>query len=100
MENAPAEKVNRTHRIDFRLTPAEHALVSERAASIGLSKTDYVRELVLGHVPQQQLDAATRRNLAGIGTNLNQFVARINAGIDEREMVMEVVQELKRLLKK
>lgn len=98
METTPSEKDNRTHQINCRVTAAEYAQVSERATSIGLSKTDYVRQLVLGHVPRERFDVSTRRNLAGIGNNLNQFVARINVGMDERELVMEVVREIKALL--
>ena len=98
METPDTEKDNLTHRLNCRVTEKEYKLVEDRATSLGLKKSDYMRSLVLGHVPRERFDVSTRRNLAGIGNNLNQFVARVNLGMDERELVMEVAREIKALL--
>lgn len=100
METTPTEKDNRTHHIMFRVTASEFAFINDRAASLGLKRTDYARQLILGYTPREQLDATTRRNLVGIGTNLNQFMKRINLGFDERELVLQVVGEIDALLTK
>lgn len=46
---------NRTKHLDARVTPEEHEMASQKAASCGLSLSDYTRKCTLGHEPKLHL---------------------------------------------
>ena len=64
-----------------RLTPDELDAVREAAARAGLTLSDYVRRLVLGHrvvAARADTDAAVLADLNRVGVNLNQMTRRVN----------------------
>jgi len=66
-----------------RFTPDEFAIVAERARVCGRAPARFIREAALGAVPRERRSAANAelvRQLARIGNNLNQLVARVHAG--------------------
>lgn len=59
----------------------EYSTVKRRAASAGLSLSDYGRQMILkgkAEARMSQEEAATLGQLAGIGNNLNQLAKRAN----------------------
>ena len=56
-----------THKLNVRLTAAEHAALKEAAADAGLSLSDYARRRVLGRVVIASTDAAAIRELRRLG---------------------------------
>jgi hypothetical protein len=56
-----------THKLNVRLTAAEHAALKDAAADAGLSLSDYARRRVLGRVVIAATDAATIRELRRLG---------------------------------
>jgi hypothetical protein len=56
-----------THKLNVRLTAAEHAALKTAAADAGLSLSDYARRRVLGRVVIASTDAATIRELRRLG---------------------------------
>ena len=85
------ETVARPKVVQFSLTPAEFAEISEAATSAGLARGAFAAEVTLAAARGAQARAASplREALAElmeaaglarrIGTNLNQAVARLNA---------------------
>ena len=86
MARPRTDETGRTERVYVRLTPAEAAVLSDRAASAGMSLSDYVRHHALGgeakrvRRPAMSGDiAALVRQLAAVGNNLNQLVREMHA---------------------
>lgn len=79
----PAEQQLQARRM-VRLSHADNARITERAAAAGLSVSAYLRQMALsGSVtvaPPSPLDFETRQELRRIGVNLNQIAKAMNAG--------------------
>ena len=88
---------NKTQKLSLRLSEKEYKRITRRALSCGLTKSAYVRQLVLGYKPKESPPAdyfAMTRELKEIGNNLNQlaFVANATGLIDEDAYYEEVVR--------
>ena len=97
--------INRTQRITLRLSEAECRGITRKAKSCGLSKSGYIRQLIVGYEPRESPPAdyfAMIRELKGIGNNLNQlaFMANATGLIDEAayyENVIHLRDSLRRI---
>ncbi len=71
--------INRTQRITLRLSEAECRGITRKAKSCGLSKSAYIRQLIVGYEPRESPPAdyfALSRELKEIGNNLNRALVR------------------------
>lgn len=83
----PRKKVNREREKHFqvRLTEEEFELLESKAKGFGLTKTEYIRKLIVfGRVrPKSKLTDEQFREMLlemnHIGTNINQIAYRVNA---------------------
>jgi len=93
-------KLNRS--INLKLTEGDIVTLRQKAASLGMTATQYVRQMALtgkivDRYTHEQLDL--RRKLAGMANNLNQIAKQANksgfleAGLD----IIIVVEQLKKL---
>ncbi|WP_437124388.1 plasmid mobilization protein [Acutalibacter caecimuris] len=95
----------RTKKLSLRLNEKEHKRITRRAKSCGLTKSAYVRQLIVGYEPRESPPAdylAMARELKEIGNNLNQlaFVANATGLIDEvayYENVIHLRDSLRRI---
>ena len=55
IDDNSAHKTNRSVKIDSRVTPEEYARIRDIAAECGLSLSQYVRKVALGHKPNYRL---------------------------------------------
>ena len=88
---------SRTQKLSLRLSEKENKKITRRALSCGLSKSAYVRQLILGYKPKESPPAdyfAMTCELKEIGSNLNQlaFVANATGLIDESAYYEEVIR--------
>lgn len=79
------------------MSEREYKRITRRAKSCGLTKSAYVRQLIIGYKPRESPPAdyfAMTRELKEIGNNLNQltFVANATGLIDEAAYYEEVVR--------
>lgn len=71
---------NRNEQMHFRVTADEKKVIAANAAAAGYKKTsDYLRTLGLKGEVREVLPPELRRQLVGIGTNLNQIARRIQS---------------------
>jgi len=89
--------MNKTQKISLRLSEVEYKKITRKAKSCGLTKSAYVRQLILGYTPKESPPVdyySFTRELKEIGNNLNQlaFVANATGLIDESEYYKEVVR--------
>lgn len=97
--------INRTQRITLRLSEVENRRITRRAKSCGLSKSGYIRQLIVGYEPRESPPAdyfALSRELKEIGNSLNQlaFMANATGLIDEAayyENVIHLRDSLRRI---
>jgi len=78
----------RDRSVQFWCDPSEFDFIQKQAAHTGISRGNYCRQVVLGHLPQQtphSANAITRqevkelhKELRAIGTNLNQLAKQAN----------------------
>ena len=94
------KRENKNRTIPLRVTEHEYASIKSKATLAGLSVSEYLRKLGTGHPVQARFDKDEKRNLQGIGTNLNQLAAFANKGFFYQKPITEVLEELKRILKK
>jgi predicted DNA binding CopG/RHH family protein len=94
------KRENKDRTIPLRVTQHEYASIKSKATLAGLSVSEYLRKLGTGHPVQARFDKDEKRNLQGIGTNLNQLAAFANKGYFYQKPITEVLEELKRILKK
>lgn len=79
-DETTAEAV-RTLRIDVRVSPDEKKELQEKAAAAGYKKVSaYLRDVGRGIEMKESVPAELRRQLVGIGTNLNQIARLAQAG--------------------
>ena len=88
---------SRTKKLSLRLSEKEYKRITRRAKSCGLTKSAYVRQLIIGYKPRESPPAdyfSMTRELKEIGNNLNQltFVANATGLIDEAAYYEEVVR--------
>lgn len=86
-----------------RLTAAEHAYVSEQAATAGLSLTQYMRTLALTErvrPAKAKIDAALLVELNKIGVNINQIAHARNSGRDDPAILQFAIDELVAIMRK
>ena len=91
----------------MRLSEVENRRITRRAKSCGLTKSAYVRQLIIGYKPRETPPAdyfAMTRELNEIGNNMNQlsFVANATGLIDEAayyENVIHLCDSLRRIEK-
>ena len=91
----------------MRLSEVENRRITRRAKSCGLTKSAYVRQLIIGYKPRESPPAdyfAMTRELKEIGNNMNQlsFVANATGLIDEAsyyENVIHLCDSLRRIEK-
>ena len=96
---------NWTQRVTLRLSEAECGGTTRKAKSCGLSKSAYIRQLIVGYEPRESPPAdyfAMTRELKEIGSNLNQlaFMANATGLIDEAayyENVIHLRDSLRRI---
>jgi hypothetical protein len=100
----PAKEEKKLSRsINLKLTEDDFKAISQKAASVGMKPTQYVRQMVLdggikSRYTKEELDL--RRKIAGMANNLNQLARRANAGRFEdagRDLVI-LYDNLKELL--
>ncbi|TDN39869.1 plasmid mobilization relaxosome protein MobC [Hymenobacter sp. UV11] len=71
---------NRDEQMHFRVTADEKKAIEANAKAAGFKKTgNYLRTLGLQGEVKQALPPELRRQLVGIGTNLNQIARRIQS---------------------
>ena len=90
------KEVTHPHFVAVRLTDAEMALLDQGASTLGISRSEYLRKLLLEKEIKNTLeivaDMEDLRRLVGeygkIGSNLNQIAKYFNTG-GERSLAME-----------
>lgn len=76
-----ATEPNRDQQMHFRVTANEKKAIEDRAKAAGYRKvSDYLRVVGMGTEVKEVLPAELRRQLVGIGTNLNQIARLAQAG--------------------
>lgn len=71
---------NRDKVLRFRVTEDEKHAIEAKSKAAGFKKTsDYLRTLGLQGEVEEVIPAELRRQLVGIGTNLNQIARRIQS---------------------
>ena len=74
-------EATRDQQIHFRVTAAEKKVIAAKAKAAGYRKvSDYLRSLGLGSEVREAVPAELRRQLVGIGTNLNQLARLAQSG--------------------
>ncbi len=80
--------MKRTYELCLRLSKEERERLDSDARCCGLSKTAYLRRLILGTEikarPSQEIKAL-RTEIHHIGNNINQIARSVNAGIARAE---------------
>ena len=93
----------RTTTIGVRVSPAEYDQLRAKASAMGMTPAQWLRCAALDRQlpppPAPALNLDTYRELARIGVNLNQVVARINAGQAAPEIPPATAAELLHLVK-
>lgn len=88
---------SRTKKLSLRLSEKEYKRITRRAKSCGLTKSAYVRQLIIGYKPKESPPAdyfAMTRELKEIGNNMNQiaFMANATGLIDEAAYYENFIQ--------
>ena len=94
------KRENKNRTIPLRVTEHEYTSIKSKATLAGLSISEYLRKLGTGYPVQARFDKDEKRNLQGIGTNLNQLAAFANKGYFYQKPITEVLEALKHILKK
>ena len=85
----------RTLRIDVRVSPAEKKDLQAKAKAAGYKKvSDYLRDVGRGIEVKESIPPELRRQLVGIGTNLNQIARLAQAGKSFTSHEAQLVQAL------
>lgn len=74
--------------LHITLTPEQWQLLKEDAKRCGLSKSAYLRRLIMGHPVRERPGAEIkelRTEIHHIGNNINQIARSVNAGIASKE---------------
>jgi len=96
------EAVKLTRSINLKLTEADFEALRQKAASLGMTTTQYTRQMALtgkivDRYTKEQLEL--RRKLAGMANNLNQIAKQANkSGFLEASLdIVIMVEQLKKL---
>jgi hypothetical protein len=90
-----AVEPNRDQQIHFRVTEDEKKAIAARAKAAGFKKvSDYLRVLGMGAEVREALPPELRRQLVGIGTNLNQIARLAQTGKAFSSYEEQLVQAL------
>jgi len=85
-----------TEKVSARLTPTERAELEKRAAAEGVTLSEYVRGVIVGHLRVTRARAADPRLIAElkrIGNNLNQIARHVHThGVREVALLAELVE--------
>ena len=73
-QEAPAAETHRTVIRSVRFTPEEWATVQERAATVGLSPSRYLRQVAMGTRLGRRVNAEAVLALNRAGVNLNNLI--------------------------
>lgn len=85
----------RTHRIDVRVSPDEKKDLQAKATAAGYKKVSaYLRDAGRGVEIKESLPPELRRQLVGIGTNLNQIARLAQAGKSFSSHEAQLIQAL------
>jgi predicted DNA binding CopG/RHH family protein len=95
-----SKRANKDRTIPLRVTQSQYATIKSKAMLAGYSVSEYLRRLGIGHPVEARFDRDEKRNLVGIGRNLNQLAAYANKGIFYQKPIMEILEQLKRILVK
>ncbi len=95
-----AEKL--TKSINLKLNESDFGMIQQKAASLGMTPTQYVRQMALnGEIKSRftQEELGLMRNLYGMGNNLNQVTKRANSDgmYRVRDLAIEALSEIKAL---
>ena len=93
-----AGRENKGKMIPVRVTEQEHAQIKANAVLAGLSVSEYLRRLGAGHQVKARFEKDEKRNLQGIGTNLNQLAAYANKGFFNEKPLLDILEKLKKVL--
>jgi hypothetical protein len=105
----------RTERITVRLTPSEEEWIIKRADKAGVSKSRYMRKVVLGEYPQIQApyknihrqmrfsngitQAKMKRlfqtEMPKVNSNINQIARRLNSGQVADDKMLKMVEDIR-----
>ena len=86
---------SRTLRIDVRVSPAEKKALQDKASAAGYKKVSaYLRDVGQGVEVKESVPPELRRQLVGIGTNLNQIARLAQAGKSFSSHEAQLVQAL------
>ncbi|MBF9239872.1 hypothetical protein I2I05_20945 [Hymenobacter sp. BT683] len=90
-----AVEPNRDQRIHFRVTEEEKNAIEAKSRAAGFKKvSDYLRVIGMGAEIKQLLPPELRRQLVGIGINLNQLTRMAQADKAFRSYEEQLVQAL------
>ncbi|MDO7854559.1 plasmid mobilization protein [Hymenobacter convexus] len=88
-------EAGRTLRIDVRVSPDEKKDLQAKATAAGYKKVSaYLRDVGRGVEVKENIPPELRRQLVGIGTNLNQIVRLAQAGKSFSSHEAQLVQAL------
>ena len=88
-------EVARTLRIDVRVSPDEKKDLQAKAQAVGYRKVSaYLRDVGRGVEVKESIPPELRRQLVGIGTNLNQIARLAQAGKSFSNHETQLVQAL------
>ena len=93
-----AGRENKGKMIPVRVTEQEHAQIKANAVLAGLSVSEYLRRLGAGHQVKARFEKEEKRNLQGIGTNLSQLAAYANKGFFNERPLLDILEQLKKVL--
>ncbi|MBE9128704.1 MULTISPECIES: plasmid mobilization protein [unclassified Coleofasciculus] len=97
-----------TARYELRLTPAEKIAWNNKAASVGMDLSNFIRRCVERRQiprPQPQINLDTAKELGKIGVNLNQQIRAMNTALASGQFIpnveeaITVVEEVSSLVK-
>ena len=74
------KELNHRHFIGLRLTDVELDLLDQGAACLSVSRSEYLRKLLLEKQIHHQIEVVADMNDGKIGSNLNQIAKHFNSG--------------------
>ncbi|HEY9599632.1 MAG TPA: plasmid mobilization relaxosome protein MobC [Cyanophyceae cyanobacterium] len=86
-----------TARYELRLTPAEKIAWNNKAASVGMDLSNFIRRCVERRKippPQPEVNLDTARELGKIGVNLNQQIRAMNTAIASGQHIPNVEEAM------
>ncbi|GAB3179663.1 plasmid mobilization protein [Telluribacter humicola] len=83
----------------LRVNQKEYETIKANATLAGLSVSHYLRRLGINHPVKARFEKEEKRNLQGIGNNLNQLTAYAHKGLLYEKQLLDLLDKLKSLLK-